>query len=103
MLVVLANELPPAIRGRLKLWFIEPRPNVFISGINDAAASYVVEYLYKYCSSEAGLLLIRSLNRPPWFEVRTIGSPRKPIMDISGLQLVVETLRSKPSADVSDE
>ena len=98
MLVVLANELPPAIRGRLKLWF-----NVFISGINDAAASYVVEYLYKYCSSEAGLLLIRSLNRPPWFEVRTIGSPRKPIMDISGLQLVVETLRSKPSADVSDE
>lgn len=28
MLVVIANDLPDAVRGRLKLWFVEPRPNV---------------------------------------------------------------------------
>gem|GEM_PF-6413815 len=26
MMVVIASELPPAVRGRMKLWFIEPRP-----------------------------------------------------------------------------
>ena len=31
MLVVVANDLPPAVRGRMKLWFVEPRPNVFVS------------------------------------------------------------------------
>ena len=45
MLVVVANDLPPAVRGRMKLWFVEPRANVFVSGINDSVATTVVDYL----------------------------------------------------------
>ena len=48
MLVVIANNLPPAVRGRMKLWFIEPRANIFVLGIKDAVANNVVNYLYKY-------------------------------------------------------
>ncbi|MFI0547187.1 MAG: type I-E CRISPR-associated endoribonuclease Cas2e [Brachymonas sp.] len=94
MLVVIANELPPAVRGRMKLWFIEPRPNVFVSGIKDSVAQTVIDYLYKHCPPEAGLLLFVSSNRAPGFQMRSIGPPRKPMMDISGLQLVVETLKN---------
>ena len=36
MLVVIANDLPPAVRGRMKLWFVEPRANMFVSGIKDS-------------------------------------------------------------------
>ena len=59
MLIVLANELPPAVRGRMKLWFVEPRPNVFISGLKDSIAIEVVNYLYEHCPPVSGVLLIR--------------------------------------------
>lgn len=45
MIVLIAQHLAPAVRGRLKLWFIEPKPNVFVSGIKDHQAEKVVEYL----------------------------------------------------------
>ena len=47
MMVVIASELPPAVRGRMKLWFIEPRPNVFVSGIKDALAERIIRYLLR--------------------------------------------------------
>ncbi len=49
MLVVVANDLPPAVRGRMKLWFIEPRANIFVSGIKDSLAKKVVAYLHEHC------------------------------------------------------
>jgi CRISPR-associated protein Cas2 len=93
MLVVVANDLPPAVRGRMKLWFVEPRSNVFVSGIKDSVAKTVVDYLYKHCSPESGIVIFRSLPRPPGYEVRTIGPTRKELTEISGLQLVIETLK----------
>lgn len=94
MLVVIANDLPPAVRGRMKLWFIEPRANVFVSGIKDSVASTVIDYLYKYCPPESGVVIFRSLPKAPGYEIRTIGPTRKEMTEISGLQLVIETLKS---------
>src|SRR5690625_562150 len=93
VLVVLANDLPPAVRGRMKLWFIEPRPNVFVSGIKDSVATTVVDYLYKHCPPESGVILFRSISEPPGYDMRVIGPPRKPIKNLSGMQLVIETVR----------
>lgn len=92
MLVVLANDLPPAVRGRMKLWFVEPRPNVFVSGIKDSVAQTVIDYLYKHCPPDSGLLMVRSISLSPGYEMRCIGPPRKPMIELSGLQLIVETL-----------
>lgn len=93
MLVVLANDLPPAVRGRMKLWFVEPRPNVFVSGIKDSVAQTVVDYLMRHCPISSGLMLFRSIPKPPGYEIRYKGEVRKPIISISGLQLIVETLK----------
>lgn len=94
MLVVVANDLPPAVRGRMKLWFVEPRANVFVSGIKDSVARTVIDYLYKHCPPESGVVIFRSLPGPPGYEIRTIGPTRKTPIEISGLQLVIETLKS---------
>ena len=91
MLVVVANDLPPAVRGRMKLWFIAPRPNGFVSGIKDSVATTVIDYLYKHCPTDSGILMFRSISQSPGYEIRTIGPPRKPIMELSGLQLIIET------------
>ncbi|MEC8010454.1 MAG: type I-E CRISPR-associated endoribonuclease Cas2e [Pseudomonadota bacterium] len=93
MLVVVANDLPPAVRGRMKLWFVEPRANVFVSGIKDSVAMTVIDYLYKHCPPESGVVIFSSTGKAPGFEVKTIGVTRKPLTEISGLQLVIETLK----------
>lgn len=90
MLIVLANDLPPAVRGRMKLWFIEPRANVFVSGIKDSVADTVVEYLYQHCSPASGVVIFKTISRPPGYCIRTIGSPTRELLEISGLQLVTE-------------
>ena len=93
MLVVVANDLPPAVRGRMKLWFVEPKPNVFVSGIKDLVAITVIDYLYKHCPHNSGIILFRSLPTPPGYEIRNIGATQKSLTSITGLQLVIETLK----------
>ena len=61
MLVVIANNIPPAVRGRLKLWFVEPRANIFVSGVKDNVAQKVVDYLYAHCPPDSGLLVFQKI------------------------------------------
>lgn len=100
MLVVLANDLPPAVRGRMKLWFIEPRPNVFVSGVIDSVADAVVRYLHSHCPPESGVLLFKSKSKPPGYEISWIGPPRKPVIDVTGLQLIIENTKLPKSQDM---
>lgn len=97
MLVVIANDLPPAVRGRMKLWFVEPRPNIFVSGIKDSVGKTVVDYLYKHCPPESGLLIFRRINAPPGYEIRGLGDTKRSIVEFSGLQLVQEKANSLQS------
>lgn len=90
MLVVIANDLPPAVRGRMKLWFVEPRPNVFVSGLKDAVAQKVVDYLYKHCPADSGLMVFRKIASAPGYEIRSVGDTKRQLTEISGLQLVIE-------------
>ena len=90
MLVVLANYLPPAVRGRMKLWFIEPKPNVFISGVKDGVAKEVVDYLHSHCPPESGLMIFQRMSSVPGYKIRGLGEPKRKIINISGLQLVQE-------------
>ncbi|TAF15786.1 MAG: type I-E CRISPR-associated endoribonuclease Cas2 [Alphaproteobacteria bacterium] len=90
MLVVVANDLPPAVRGRMKLWFIEPRPNVFVSGVKDALAKKVIAYLHQYCPAESGLMIFQSISATPGYTITGLGDTRRKITELSGLPLVIE-------------
>ena len=78
MLVVIANDLPAAVRGRMKLWFIEPRPNVFISSIKDSVSNKVIDYLYKWCPKSSGLMIFRQISESPGYEIQGIGDSKRP-------------------------
>ena len=90
MLVVIANYLPPAVRGRMKLWFIEPKPNVFISGVKDSVAEDVIDYLQQFCPQESGIMIFQRISRVPGYKIRGLGEPGRSLMKINGLQLVQE-------------
>lgn len=90
MLVVIANHLPPAVRGRMKHWFVEARPNIFVSGIRDSVADSVVEYLLGHCPSESGIIMFQQSNKTPGYSIKGMGDPNRSIVQISGLQLIQE-------------
>lgn len=92
MLVVIANNLPSAVRGRMKLWFVEPRPNVFISGLKDNTAKKVIEYLFQYCPPESGIMVFRKISKAPGYEILGMGDTKRDLIELSGLQLVVEKI-----------
>lgn len=90
MIVVIADHIPPAVRGRMKLWFIEPKPNVFVSGIKDATAEKVIEYLYEFCPPSSNLLVFQQTKDKPGYKIKGSGSTVSRITGISGLQLMLE-------------
>ena len=87
---MIANDLPPAVRGRMKLWFIEPRPNVFVSGIKDSVADDVTAYLLSKCPPESGVMIFKRTRTTPGFLIQGYGVTDRMITDISGLQLILE-------------
>jgi CRISPR-associated protein Cas2 len=90
MLVVVANHLPPAVRGRMKLWFTEVKPNIFVSGVKDSVAKKVINYLYDHCPPSSGLLVITPTSKTPGYSLRWLGELSRELIEISGLQLVIE-------------
>ena len=89
---MVANDLPPAVRGRMKLWFVEARPNIFVSGIKDSVANKVTDYLFTHCPPSSGLTIFNSIRQPPGYQIRSLGDIKKSLTKISGLQLVVEKI-----------
>jgi len=95
MVVVIAEHLPPAIRGRMKLWFIEPKPGVFISGLNDSLAEKVVNNLFDRSRISSGILIFQSIPKAPWYRIRSRGSTTRKVISISKLELVQEIFQKK--------
>ena len=90
MIVITANYLPDAVRGKLKLWFVEPQPNVFVSGIKEQLAQKVAAIVLKHCPPEAGLLIFVETSQAPFFQIFAKGNPKKNIANVFGLQLISE-------------
>ena len=89
MTVIIANDTPDAIRGILKRWFIEPRPNVFVGTINRRTREKTLEYI-KRNAEGLGMLIISSDNNCQGFTIQTHGSTPRRDTEISGLWLVAE-------------
>lgn len=89
MTVIVANDTPPAVRGLLKRWFIEPRPNVFVGTVNRRVRAKVIEYVRRL-APELGLLVIASDNSSQSFFIESFGETLRRPVRYCGLHLVAE-------------
>jgi len=93
MTVLIANDVPPAIRGHLKRWFIEPRPNVFVGTLNTRTHRKVIDFVTRNAPADFGMLCITSYPNSQGYLIERLGpegkSGRREI-DLSGIQLVAE-------------
>ena len=93
MTVILANDTPEAIRGILKRWFIEPKPNVFVGTLNPRTHLKVIEFLRRNSPPEFGMLIVATQNNCQGYEIERIGPSgcqgRSPEV-VSGIPLIAE-------------
>ena len=89
MTVIVAHDTPDAIRGLLKRWFIEPRPNVFVGTLNRRTRDKTLEYIKRNAAGIA-LLIISTENNCQGFKIETHGDVRRSDARLSGLWLVAE-------------
>jgi len=98
MLVIIANHLPDAIRGVLKVWCLEPKPHVFVTDINQRTEERIVKFLQPYFKQKTGLVIIASDKTSlQGFVVTQMASPERRRVVMSGLQLIEE----KAPADIT--
>ena len=93
MTVLVANDVPSAIRGHLKRWFIEPRPNVFVGTLNVRTHRKVLDFISRNAPSDFGFLSVSSYPNCQGYIVERFGPEGKSgnrYAEISGLQLIAE-------------
>lgn len=94
MTVLVCNDVPPAIRGHLKRWFIEPRPNVFVGTLNVRTFRKVRDFILRNAPKDFGMLVIASAPNCQGYHMERIGptgkSGRKDV-ELSGIPLIAES------------
>jgi len=89
MTVLVAHDTSPAIRGMLKRWFVEPKPNVFVGTVNRRTRDKVLDYVKRNAESMS-LLILTSEPNCQSFKIERWGEPDRRDTEISGLWLVAE-------------
>jgi CRISPR-associated protein Cas2 len=89
MTVIVANDTPDRIRGMLKRWFIEPRPNVFVGTLNRRTHEKTIEYI-KRNAGDIGLLIVSSYPNCQGYKIETTGAADRKGVEVSGLWMVAE-------------
>jgi CRISPR-associated protein Cas2 len=89
MTVLIANDVPPAVRGHLKRWFIEPRPNVFVGTVNQRTREKVLAFVFRH-APDLGLLVVADDASAQGFTVLRYGDPHRRPVTLTGLTLIAE-------------
>lgn len=98
MTVLIAHDTPPAIRGMLKRWFVEPKPNVFVGTLNRRTRDKVLDYI-KRNAEGMSLLVLTSEPNCQGFRIERWGQPDRLDAVMSGLWLVAERVAEPPTPE----
>ena len=94
MTVIIAQDSPDAIRGILKRWFIEPKPQVFVGSVNKSVRVHVLDYIRKNAVG-IRLLIIYSAPNCQGFVIEQVNDPDYSGVMLDGLYLVATPQTSR--------
>lgn len=87
MLVIVVENAPPRLRGRLAIWLLEVRAGVYVGKYS----SKVREMLWKQVEEgidDGNAVIAWSSNNESGFDIRTIGANRRIPCELDGMKLV---------------
>ena len=100
MTVLILDSPKPAIRGQLKRWFVELRPNIFVSSINEMVLGNVLEFLGGYGKLD-GMVVCKAHNSQGYI-IRALGAScnRYKGFEMGDLSLVINNLETVSAESV---
>ena len=87
MLVIVVNNAPPRLRGRLALWLLEIRAGVYVGNYSRRTREMIWEQVQKNIDTGDGIV-VWSAPTETGFDFDTCGTNRRVPTDVDGLKLV---------------
>ncbi|SFX34325.1 type I-E CRISPR-associated endoribonuclease Cas2e [Marinospirillum alkaliphilum] len=87
MLVVVTENVPPRLRGRLAIWLLEVRAGVYVGDTSRRIREMVWEQVTEL-AEQGNVVMAWATNTESGFEFQTYGANRRMPVDLDGLRLV---------------
>ncbi len=87
MLVIVLENAPPRLRGRLAVWLLEVRAGVYVGSYSRRAREHIWEHVVEGIEDGNAVMMWKSKSEAG-FEFETLGSNRRIPTDLDGVQLV---------------
>jgi len=87
MMVVVLNNAPPRLRGRLAAWLLEVRAGVYVGDYSVKTRTRIWEQVEAYIEG-GDAVMIWKVPTDQGFEFLTVGRNRRMPVDFDGLKLV---------------
>lgn len=87
MLVVVTEDVPPRLRGRLAIWLLEVRAGVYVGDVSRR----VREMIWQQCEAlvdGGNIVMAWAAANESGFEFQTLGKNRRQPVDLDGCRLV---------------
>jgi CRISPR-associated protein Cas2 len=87
MLVIVVENVPPRLRGRLGVYLIEVRAGVYVGDVSKRVREMLWEQVIAYCK-DGNAIMAWSTNTESGFDFETVGRNRREPVEMDGLTLV---------------
>ncbi len=87
MLVVVTENVPPRLRGRLAIWLLEVRAGVYVGDTSKRIREMIWQQVIQL-SDGGNVVMAWATNSESGFEFQTCGETRRMPVDLDGLRLV---------------
>ncbi len=97
MLVIVVENAPPRLRGRLAVWLLEVRAGVYVGTYGRRVREMIWEQVTAYIEDGNGVMAWAAPN-DAGFSFETCGTNRRDPVDLDGFRLVAFLPEAKPPA-----
>lgn len=87
MQVIVVENAPPRLRGRLAIWLLEIRAGVYVGNYSAKVRDYIWDQVEKGIE-EGNAVMAWKTNNEAGFDFMTIGTNRRIPVDLDGAKLV---------------
>jgi CRISPR-associated protein Cas2 len=87
MLVIVLENAPPRLRGRLAVWLLEVRAGVYVGSYSRRVREHIWSQVEEGIEDGNAVMMWRSTSEAG-FEFKTLGANRREPADFDGVQLV---------------
>ena len=87
MLVIVVENVPPRLRGRLALWLLEVRAGVYVGKVSKRVRE-MIWHMVESGMDEGNAVMSWSTNTESGFDFMTLGANRRLPVEMDGVKLV---------------